>query len=215
MGGTVNSSLHQPGIFSGWNYLKYLEMGWFWIYLHISTTFYIRCFMGLLDFIFGPGEIDDVSVLPGYLQTVYQNPHRTLGLEDNATVNQIRDSFRKSSICFVSAFSGMHHPKVTLQQLVLAYHLCRKTVTGPAKKLLMELNSSPYLTDVRPDDILPLLRPVHSSFKCPPEFRGFRKLTILCTDFRTLATSVTVPRTVFKFDIHYCMRRHTIEACNI
>eukprot|EP01041_Mallomonas_annulata_P004490 gene4490-8931_t len=167
--------------------------------------------MGILDLVFRSDEPDDPFLLPTNLVPAYQNPHRILGLDDTATVSQIRDAYRKSCICLIEEFSGLHNPKVTIEQLTLAYHLLRKNLTGPAKKLAKELDTTPYLQNIHATDILPLLRPTRSSFACPVEYRGFRQLTVLCDDYRTTFSSTGTPITMYKFGIHYCMRKHNIE----
>ena len=169
--------------------------------------------MGLLDSIFTSQEIDDVSILPSHIALVYQGPYRLLGLEDDASVALVRDAFRKNCINFISDFSGLAQPKMTVLQLFLAYHLCRKTVTGPAKKLKEELKTSPYLNNISPRDILPLLRPLRSSkFPCDAGYRGFRQFTVVLVEYNTDYSGGVIPTTRYKFDVQYCMRRHKIEV---
>lgn len=161
--------------------------------------------------VFGKEEIDDASVLPGIFISVYQTPFRTLGLENSADVGLIRDAFRKASLCLIKEFSGLHAPKHTYPQVLLAYHLCRKTLTGPATKLKKLLHTSPYLVDAHENDILPVLRPIKSKHLDGPTeyrgFRGFRQLAIVCVESILSVTAGVI----FKFDVHYCMRRYLVE----
>ena len=115
---------------------------------------------------------------------------------------------------FIPHFTGLGEPKMTMRQGLLAYHLVRGTLKGPASKLkeILDNKDSPYF-DFRPDDILPLLRPVRSStFPTQQEYRGCRMLTLCCTDYRTTFSYTAMPSTVFVFDVHYCLRRHTVEV---
>ena len=115
---------------------------------------------------------------------------------------------------FIPHFTGLGEPKMTLRQGLLAYHLVRGTLKGPATKLkeVLDNKESQYF-DFRPDDILPLLRPVRTStFPTKQEYRGCRMLSLACTDYRTTFSYTALPRTVFVFDVHYCLRRHTIEV---
>ena len=105
---------------------------------------------------------------------------------------------------------------MTLRQGLLAYHLVRGTLNGPAIKLkeILEDKESQYF-DFRPDDILPVLRPVRTStFPTQKEYRGCRMLSVTCTDYRTTFSYTALPRAFFVFDVHYCLRRHTIEVSN-
>jgi hypothetical protein len=105
---------------------------------------------------------------------------------------------------------------MTLRQGLLAYHLVRGTLKGPAVKLkeILEDKESQYF-DFRPDDILPVLRPVRTStFPTQKEYRGCRMLSVTCTDYRTTFSYTALPRAFFVFDVHYCLRRHTIEVSN-
>ena len=115
---------------------------------------------------------------------------------------------------FIPHFTGLGEPKMTMRQGLLAYHLVRGTLKGPASKLkeVLDNKDSPYF-DFRPDDILPLLRPVRtSSFPTQQEYRGCRMLSICCIDYRTTFSYTAMPSTVFVFDVHYCLRRHTVEV---
>ena len=117
---------------------------------------------------------------------------------------------------FIPSFSGLGEPKMTLRQGLLAYHLVRGTLKGPAIKLkeILEDKESQYF-DFRPDDILPVLRPVRTStFPTQKEYRGCRMLSVTCTDYRTTFSYTALPRAFFVFDVHYCLRRHTIEVSN-
>lgn len=103
---------------------------------------------------------------------------------------------------------------MTLRQILLAYHLVRGTLKGPATKIKEVLDNpdSPYF-DFRPEDILPILRPVRTSnFPIQQEYRGCRMLSICCIDYRTTFSYTALPRIVFVFDVHYCLRRHTVEV---
>ena len=96
------------------------------------------------------------------------------------------------------------------------------------------LQSSPYLDDIRAEDILPLLKPQNSKIvECHREYRGFRQLGIVFVESKLEfggsggAKSVTstpmgsmggsmgvfssVMRTQFTFDVHYCMRKHSVS----
>lgn len=169
----------------------------------------------ILNVISESEESDDPKLLPPQLVRVYKNPYRSFGLDEStATIAIVRDSFRKACLSFTPHFSGLGKPKMTLKQLVFAYHLVRQTLKGPASKLKEILLTSPCM-DFNPDDILPLLRPIRSEFDCPREYRGFRMLTIDCVSTKTTFSYVKMPRTVFVFDIHYCLRRHTVEVIDL
>jgi hypothetical protein len=96
------------------------------------------------------------------------------------------------------------------------------------------LQSSPYFEDVSPEDILPLLRPQASKFmQCPKEYRGFRQLAVAFVESKlefgssgsaksvtsapagsmgsTMGVFSSFVRTEFIFDVHYCLRRHTVS----
>jgi hypothetical protein len=119
-----------------------------------------------------------------------------------------------SCIGFIPHFTGLGEPKMTMRQGLLAYHLVRGTLKGPASKLkeVLDNKDSPFF-DFRPDDILPLLRPVRTStFPTQQEYRGCRMLSLCCIDYRTTFSYTSMPSTVFVFDVHYCLRRHTVEV---
>jgi len=155
--------------------------------------------------------MDDVNVLPASLVPIYQQPHRVLGLDkDSCTVADLRQTFRKVCLNYIPLFTGLGEPKLTLRQVLLAYHLCRGTIKGPATRVKEALDG-PFF-DFKPEDILPILRPVRTkSFPVLKEYRACRMLNISCVDYKTTFSYTSLPKTTFVFDIHYCMRRHTIE----
>ena len=123
---------------------------------------------------------------------------------------------------------------MTLKQLTLAYYLCRKIITGTPMDVRKALLTSPYLDDIRPEDILPLLRPQNTTFmECPRQYRGFRQLAVAFVESKlefgssssaksltaapvgsmggTMGVFSSFVRTEFTFDVHYCLRRHTVS----
>lgn len=157
-------------------------------------------------------EEDNYKLLPPHLWLFYQNPYRAFGLDEStATTTTLRETFRKVCLMFVPYFSGLGTSKMTLEQIIFSYHLIRGSLPrGNAKKLLKELSTSPYL-DFRADDILPLLRPMRSTFVCPKEYRGFRMLGVTLLSTRIEYGYVKMPKIVFTFDVHYCMRKSSID----
>jgi len=153
---------------------------------------------------------DDHRDLPGPYQNIYLNPYRVFGLDDTTyTIPLVRDAFRKSCLAFCPQFSGLGNPKITFMQSNFAYHLIRGTMKGPSKKLAESLPNHPCM-DVKPDDILPLLRPIKcNGLSVAKEYRGFRMLSITLLSYRyELSFPMVV---VFNFDVHYALRRHSIE----
>ena len=161
---------------------------------------------GLGDFLFGVEDVDDIELLPPPLRKVYKDPHKLFGLDkEETTTTMIRDAFRKQVLGFCTCFSGLPKSKHTVQQVLFAYHLLRKTVTGPTQKIMRTIRTNPYLTEFNPEDLLPLLRPLRGSYPCPPQYRGFRNLTVVYTSFSV------IPVVSYTFTVHYCMRISTIS----
>jgi hypothetical protein len=75
---------------------------------------------------------DDPNVLPAKYIQVYKNPHKFLGLNKGASISEIRTAFRKFSIAFAKMFSGSTDTGIVYEQIVLAYHLTRGTISGTA-----------------------------------------------------------------------------------
>lgn len=92
-------------------------------------------------------------------------------------------------------------------------------------------NGHPWL-DFRPQDILPILRPMNSNNICAMEYRGCRMLSLKCTtlllmylpihlpshfhfeigsSYRTELAFPRLSRTIYTIEVYYCMRKHTIE----
>ena len=164
-----------------------------------------------MSWLLGGSNMDDVNVLPASLIPIYQQPHRVLGLDkDSTTVAILRETFRKLCLNYIQLFTGLGEPKLTLRQVLLAYHLCRGTIKGPATRVKESLDG-PYF-DFQPEDILPILRPVRTkTFPVQKEYRACRMLNISCIDYKTTFSYTSLPKTTFVFDVHYCLRRHTIE----
>jgi hypothetical protein len=136
-----------------------------------------------------------------------------LGLDESSVdISLVRETFRKTILGYCHHFAGLSEPKMTLQQVLLAYHLVRGTLTGPASVVKEALDRHYPYFDFRPDDILPILRPARSKFPCAPEYRGFRMFSVKCINSKTSFAYVAFPRTVFVFDVHYCLRRGTVEV---
>lgn len=137
-------------------------------------------------------------------------------------------------------FAGMTNPKQDLIQLTLAYHLCRKTITGGPRATKRAIDLSPYFENIRATDILPILKPMRENFPCSNLYRAFRQFAVVFVSTRTewgaipeaskraslknvvngapsgsMASTFgvygSVMKILFTFDIHYCMRRHQIE----
>lgn len=132
------------------------------------------------------------------------------------------------------SFVGLPATKSSFHQITLAYHLCRKSLSGTPKVIRKAIDSSPYFYDIRPEDILPLLKPMTSKvMDCPMEYRGFRQLAITFVESRidtssagkkaltssapsgsmggTMGILNSIFPTSFTFDVHYCMRKHSIS----
>lgn len=155
--------------------------------------------------------VDDPKVLPAQLVKYYKDPYKAFGLDkDAADIGMVRDSFRKACLSYCPYFTGLGQSKLTLEQIVFSYHLIRGTIKGPAQKIKDGWEDNPYM-NFRADDILPLLRPLKGHFTCSREYRAARMMNVMCVDFRTTLSYSRLPVTTFTFDIHYCMRRHTIE----
>ena len=130
---------------------------------------------------------------------------------------------------------------IKLEQVVLSYHLLRKTLRGPAQNLKEQMSKTTYMK-FDPQDILPLLRPigksrpaneellkeintirarlglqpaprrVESDFKCPPEYRGFANLNVHFHEMRYERSLFQLYGTTkYSFTVNYCMRKHRIE----
>ena len=156
---------------------------------------------------------NDINLLPFHLQSVYKNPYRLFGLdESSATVAQVREAFRKYCLIASPYFSGLGNIKVTIEQVIFAYYIIR----GALKRDLLQLHEilsdpdNPYLA-FSPDDVLPLLRPMSSSFSCPKEYRGFRMLIVNHVSSRREFSFPKLTRIVYSFDVHYCMRKHSVS----
>jgi len=160
---------------------------------------------GLGDFLFSTEDVDDLSLLPPPLQKPYKDPHKVFGLDkEDTTTSMIRDAFRKQMIGFCNCFAGMPKSKHSVTQVLFAYHLLRKTITGPTQKIMRTLRTNPFMADFQPEDILPLLRPLRGTFPCPPQYRGFRNLNVVYKSFST------IPLVSYTFTVHYCMRISTV-----
>ena len=162
-------------------------------------------------------ESDNPRVLPGPLIKVYINPYRAFGLDEStAEIKVVRECFRKNCLSYMPCFTGLGQPKMTLKQINFAYHLVRGTIKGPAQKIKETIDVNPYL-QFEAMDILPLLRPMRSSVECPKEYRGFRQLTVTCSSHFTSFSYVKFPpaQTTFVFDVHYCMRRHSVQVLEL
>ena len=187
-------------------------------------------------------DIDDISCLHPNLRKIYKNPYRTFGLDPAETnTTQVRDAFRKAMLGFCFQFMGMQKSSLKLEQVVLSYHLLRKTLRGPAQNLKEQMAKTTYMK-FDPQDILPLLRPigksrplneklgkeinaararlglklvpkrVESDFKCPPEYRGFANLNVHFHEVRYDRSLVHLYGTMkYSFTVNYCMRKHRIE----
>ena len=130
-------------------------------------------------------------------------------------------------------FTGLPLSKSSFKQITLAYYLCRKTLNGSPGAIKRALNSA-YFDDIRPDDLLPLLKPCSSKYaSCATEYRGFRQLAVIFVEtklefgnsssasksFSSIPTGSmgnamgimnSIVQNTFVFDVHYCMRKHTI-----
>lgn len=157
-------------------------------------------------------ESDDVNLLPIELVGVYRNPYRTFGLDENSNSTQVvRDSFRKACLPFMTKFFGLGNPKVTLRQLLLAYNILRGNVTGPASRIKKALETSPFMK-FEADELLTILRPLRGKFMCPKEYRACKSLVIVFKESRVIMSYVNLPRVIFVFEVHYCLRCHKIEV---
>ena len=133
-------------------------------------------------------------------------------------------------------FTGLPQSLITFNQYTLAYHLCRKSLEGTPKDIMTAIEESPYFDDIRPDDCLPLLKPLEKDRKpgnLTSPYRGFRQLAIrfLSSSYQwgspeeknhnvngtptgsmsgTMGSLSSFVQTKFVFDVHYCMRRHEI-----
>ena len=187
-------------------------------------------------------DIDDISCLHPNLRKIYKNPYRTFGLDPAETsTTQVRDAFRKAMLGFCYQFMGMQKSSLKLEQVVLSYHLLRKTLRGPAQNLKEQMAKTTYMK-FDPQDILPLLRPigksrppneklakeinvmrtqlglgpapkrVESDYKCPPEYRAFANLNVHFHEMRYDRNFFQYYGTMkYVFTVNYCMRKHRIE----
>lgn len=168
---------------------------------------------GLGEMLFGKIEEDDPNLLPVPFRKPYKDPHKVFGLDkEDCNVGMVRDAFRKQIMGFCNCFAGLPKSKFTVQQVLFAYHLLRKTITGPTQKIMPTFRKNPYLVDFFPEDLLPSLRPLRGNFPCPTQYRGFRNLNVVYQSFNVIGPS-------YVFTIHYCMRIHTItktyEQCSV
>ena len=168
----------------------------------------------LSELMFGKEEPDDPNVLPPAFKKPYLDPHKVFGLDkEDCTTGMIRDAFRKLMVGQCGCFQGMPKSKFSNKQLLFAYHLLRKTIVGPAQKIMATWRTNPYLTDFEPEHILPTLRPLRGKFPCAPVYRGFRNLNIVFASFSRL------PYPTYTFTVHYCMRISSVtksyEECAV
>jgi hypothetical protein len=172
----------------------------------IATT--IR--MGLFDT--SESVSNDINQLPIGLQNIYKTPYRVFGLDEStATISMVRDSFRKICLIMSPHFSGLGTSRLTVQQLAFAYYLIRGAIKGSLGEISELVTKPNQFLDFRPEDILPLLRPMKSAVACSKEYRGFRMLSVACVSCKTVFSFPKISHTVFVFDVHYCMRKHSIE----
>ena len=163
------------------------------------------------ELLFAKADEDDEKCLPAALRKIYRNPFRPFGIDpEDAPISRVRDAFRKQIMSFCISFAGLPRSKMTLQQILFAYHMLRKTVTGPAEKIMRTFRTNPFLSDFQPEDLLPLLRPLRGKFPCAPQYRGFRNLNIICSGYTINPIPQYSPNPVFVFTVHYCLRIHTI-----
>jgi hypothetical protein len=160
-------------------------------------------------------EVDDPRALPGRFVTIWKTPYRSFGLDERtADISNVRDAFRKLCLSYIPHFMDLGNPKLSLEQVVFAYHKIRGHLKGTAKAVADGLPNNPYM-DFQAQDILPLLRPMRSSFPCAKEYRACRMLTVeyISSSFKFGKDSsyVSLPSRSFLFEVHYCMRKQSIE----
>ena len=153
---------------------------------------------------------DNPESLPPHLRKVYQNPHKTLGLDpEETTTKAIRDAFRRAALGNCSYFWGLAKPKASMEVILFAYHLLRRNIVGPAQDIKAGWHKNSYM-DFRPEDLVPTLKPLQGQVDIPRVYRGFRNLNIKFLNIDTSFDLLT-PKFKFVFSVHYCMRKHTIE----
>ena len=164
----------------------------------------------------GESIVDDPKALPSKYISVWKNPYRCFGLDENSSdISTVRQAFRKLCLAYTPYFSDVGSPKVSVEEILFAYHKIRGHLPGTAKEVADTLKTNPYLSDFRPEDILPLLRPMPSTFPCAKEYRAFRMLTVVCKSsyikYTSEGTYLPWPQMQFVFDVHYCLRKLTVE----
>lgn len=170
-------------------------------------------------------ESDDISVLPPSILPIYKNPYGAFGL-DPASVTEsniveythvLRDVLRRSCLNHSPFFSSQGKAKLTPFQVVLAYHILRKTInpSKTAKGLKAELETSHHLKNFAPTDILPLLKPLFGGTNgvCSLDYRAAKMFAVDCKGVKTVpAVNAFGMKIVYTFSVHYCMRLKTVEV---
>ena len=159
---------------------------------------------------------DDPNALPKKLQSVYLNPYKVFGLYENDVPSEsvlvaiLRDRMRRAALGQCRYFWGLPQNKVSLEEVLFAYHLLRRTIVGPAQNIAANLKTGPYM-NFRPEDLLPTLRPLHSTVDLPSTYRAFRNLNVSFSRIALEMSFMVVPNYAFVFNIHYCLRKHTVQ----
>eukprot|EP01038_Epipyxis_sp_PR26KG_P012343 gene12343-16554_t len=188
--------------------------------------------MGIFDLFSNTIDEDDIKLLPFELRDIFLNPYKPLGLDrNNAKVIEgaggeiLRNMFRKLILRSNSHFLQSTTMKYNSFQLIFAYYLIRGVIPKKIKEILIILNDIPDYLTFQPDDVLPLLRPCRY---IPPKptnsakltslnnsnqnsYRGFRMLHVHYNSYYINNVYYLYPKTIYKFDIFYVMRKHTIE----
>ena len=109
-------------------------------------------------------EEDDPSILKDVVvMSIYENPHKQLGVSLNASPWDIRNAMRTNSIRLLAKtyFNKMDKPVLTYKYSMIAWHLCSKTLNvSKAQELKRILDELPHLFSGTEKDALPILRPV-------------------------------------------------------
>jgi len=159
---------------------------------------------------------DDPGCLPGKFQPLYINPYKIFGINEMDIPNEkelikvVRDKVRRAALGQCKYFWGLPQNKAPLEEILFAYFLIRRTLVGPAQRIKAALQSHGYL-DFRPEDLLPTLRPLQGVIETPSEYRAFRNLNIAFSHAVLEMNMLVVPVYAFVLNIHYCMRKHSIQ----
>ncbi len=160
---------------------------------------------------------DDPGCLPKKFQPIYINPYKIFGINNQDIPNEkelikiVRDKTRRAALGQCKFFWSLPQNKAPMEEILFAYLLIRRILVGPAQKIKAVLAQSNTFLDFRPEDLLPTLRPLQGVVETPSAYRAFRHLNITYSHAVLEMSWLVVPNYAFVINIHYCLRKHSIQ----